>query len=480
MAAEDVCGCTIRYVNARATNDADAVKFNRDAVDTMVNPAYSTWYDGFGLGADAIVSHVWPWQMILEATRQTNTRPWINFKVMAYENHFSGDRIIERVANLFRKYYGGAIYVEYGNEIWNFAYPFNIASDHVRLNGPGAVNNLAQNYSLRNNLIQRVFADSYGPNNCLALGVLASQGRNPALGELMLSFADTEYVDVLSPTTYVSDNLMPGNAMWNYMQGLYQSVENRAVTQDEAFSRLRDEILTGSEGVVVRNWRSDVGPFTQRYIDMARGANMCTGFYEAGIHMRVDNVDSSNAVHVGVEEFVRDYLRSSQQAEVEKEVTDYVAARSTGPNVMFSSFDNSGGGTFAYWTSVFESNRNASPRAQQLDQGDGGGTGVVSKYAIDEIGAEMDKITNWLKRASSADFYKPVYRKRLRGLVGQIRRSTAAGKRTAVARLQRTMLSRTNRCGSQAQRGGAYVKNCTLARRIQRSLNAIRADIKLL
>ena len=99
--------CTIRYMNARGINDADAVRFNRDSSATMVNPASSTWYNGFGLGADAISAHVLPWELIVEVTRQTKTRPWLNFGVMAYESHLAGDPIIKRIARMFAVHYGG-------------------------------------------------------------------------------------------------------------------------------------------------------------------------------------------------------------------------------------------------------------------------------------------------------------------------------------------------------------------------------------
>ncbi len=466
--------CTIRYVNSRAINDPDAVTFARDSIKTMVDPASSVWYDGFGLGADTTVAHVWPWDLIVEATRVTNTRPWINFKVMAYENHFAGNRIIERVAKMFERYYGGAIYVEYGNEIWNFAYPFNVASTHVRLNGPGSSDNLPENYSLRNNLIQRVFAENYGDNACLAIGVLASQGRFPGLGAQMMAFADTDYVDLLSPTTYVGDNLEPGNLVWNFVEDLYTSVQSGAISEDQAFSRLRIEVLTGSENKIVRNWRSDVGPFTQEYINMADNAQICSGFYEAGLHMRVDGVDVSNPVHVGVRQFMRDYQVSRHQAAVEKEVFDYVSARSTGPNLLFASFDNSGGGTFSYWDSVFESAANRAPRTQLLfDSGDGGGTGVVNKAAIDGIEYELKRIERRIRRAPARVFRDSANRQQLLNLAKSIRRATTLGLDGRLKRLRRQMLAKVNGCGGRAD-ADDYIVNCGIQRRVQRHLTAIR------
>jgi len=472
--------CTIRYVSARSVNDADAVTFGRDSLQTRVNLAGSTWLEGFGLGADAIVSHIWPWALIVEATRVTNTRPWINLRVMAYENLLAGDRLIPVLAEMFHRFYGGAIYMEYGNEIWNVAYPFNVATNHVRLNGPGTRDDLAENHSLRNNVIQKAFADAYGDDQCLAIGVLASQGRNPFLGQQMLSFADTQYVDVLSPTTYVGDNLEPGNATWNFVEGLYDQVELGTLNENQAFVQLRDEILTGSNGVINRNWRNDVGPFTQSYIDMADGAGICSAFYEAGLHMRVDNIDVENPQHLGVRSFMRDYQRSIHQAAVEREVMGYLRVRSTGPNILFSSFDNSGGGTFSYWDSVFEPIARQAPRAEQLSRwGDGGGTGVVNKAAVTSINVELLRVERRLENAVDRVFKTPSAQRQLIGFSRMIRRAARFGEQATAASLLQTFQARVDGCGTRADADDLLLA-CGMQLREQASLEIVEEWVERL
>ena len=100
---------------------------------------------------------------------------------------------------------------------------------------------------------------------------------------------------------------------------------------------------------------------------MAAERDMCTAFYEAGLHMRVNNIDRNDPEQVAFADFMRDYQRSEQQAEAEKEVHDWLLDRTTGPNVLFSSFMNAGWGTFSYWDSVFEDRASESARASLFD-----------------------------------------------------------------------------------------------------------------
>ena len=227
--------CTIRYMNAMRINDADVVRFNRDSSETAVDPSSSVWYDGFGLADDAITGHRWPWQLVVESTIQTDSDPWINFRVMAYENMVAGDSIVDDVAQMFAAHHDGKIYVEYGNEIWNTAYPFNVSTNHVRLNGPGDRQNQEENYALRSNAIAEAFGAAYGANECNVIGVVASQGRFPGRGRAVLDFVDLNYIDVLTPTTYFGDDLNPGNVVWNFSFEQYELVKSGAISMDEAF-----------------------------------------------------------------------------------------------------------------------------------------------------------------------------------------------------------------------------------------------------
>ena len=369
------------------------------------------------------------------------------------------------------------IYTEYGNEIWNFAYPFNVASNHVRLNGPGTRDNLAENYAKRSNLVHRIFQESYGDNQCLALGVLASQGRNPFLGQQVIAFADTRYIDVFSPTTYVGDNLVPGNTPWNFVEDLYSSVQSGTMTEDQAFSKIRNELLTGDGGIVVRNWRNDVGPFTQAYIDTADSRGICSAFYEAGLHMRVDDVDTDDSAQVGVRDFVRSYQRSKHQAAVEREVTNYLRTRSTGPNILFASFDNGGGGTFSYWDSVFEPVSREAPRASQIpDFGDGGGIGVPNKVAVAAIVRELRVVDRRLAAAPDRVYTSEAAKRRLQQYARTIRSAATKGRQAAAEKARRQLLGRVNGCGGRPDDNDA-IRNCNIQKKLQDSLGNLRSSI---
>ena len=369
--------CAIRYMNGLNANDRDVVTYKRDSSKTRIKPGNSVWYDGFGLGSNANSSHVWPWELIVESSLQTDTRPWINFRVYAWDNMKNGDTIITDIADLFERYWQGIVYIEYGNEIWNTAWPFNVATNWVAQNGPNPANDPNINYSLRNNDIQKWFADAYGAHACKAVGVAASQGRFPFRGQVVLDSADLDYVDLITPTTYVGDDISPiaPDGRWNWIEGLYDEVEAGSRSKADAFNEIKKEILDGEQSLVTKNWRNDVKGFTQQYIDMAKDRNMCSAFYEGGLHMRVNSVDTTNPKHFEIAKFVREYQQSQQQADVEKEINDYLVSRSTGPNLVYANFIAAGRGTFSYWDTVFDSPASYGQRARLLaSYGDGGGT----------------------------------------------------------------------------------------------------------
>jgi|GEM_PF-1777851 len=354
--------CVIRYMNARHTNDKDAVRFNRDSAATRIKPSYISWYAGFGLGNNADKAHVWPWETIVEASRQTGATPWINFKIASYDSLVRGDSLIRDVARLFREGWSGPIYTEYGNEVWNNGYIMNVATGHVKNRGPGRNYDVNENYALRSNAVQKAFADAYDGNGCNSIGVLASQARGPHRGAEIMRYADLNYIDVLSPAVYIGKDMTPGSPAWGFIRDMYNQ-ERSGRSRSQVFDDIRNEILTGERGIVEWNWRNDVRDFLQEYLDIAKSAGVCTAFYEGGLHMRVDRVNQYNSGDVAIAEFMRDYQRSYQQGQVEKEVNDWLRSQGGGPHTVYSAFMSAGWGTFSYWDSTFEAKNSESPRA---------------------------------------------------------------------------------------------------------------------
>jgi len=233
--------CTIRYLNSTQTNDRNVVHFERDSTATRIHPASSVWYEGFNLGSRAEVRHVWPWELVLEATLQTRTIPWINFRVFVYENILANDTLVQQIAAMFNAHYGGEMYVEYGNEIWNYGFPFNVSTEYVERNGPGRNNDLNENYALRSNLVQKTFAEAYGNDGCLVNGVMATQAKNPWNAGRRMLYADLEYIDVLSPAAYVGDSINPDANIWPFLELVYADLDAGVITESEAMDAIKDE-----------------------------------------------------------------------------------------------------------------------------------------------------------------------------------------------------------------------------------------------
>ena len=380
--------CLVRYMQARNTNDQDNIFFERDSSLTRISPSNAVWLQGFNLGVGpygpASQAHVWPWELIVESTLQTQTVPWINFRAFSYEklvgadgilNTADDDSLIADIAALFRDNYGGKIYVEYGNEIWNYAWPFNVSTQHVVDNGPGTNTNLEENYTLRSNAVQQAFADEYGMgggNSCDALGVLASQARAPWRIQNAVGFADTDYIDVLSAAPYFGGDANPNSTnsgylnRWNFLSDLYDDIQAGTKTDTQAYGEINAELLTGSTGLVVNNWQNDLVGHVTDYVNTANANNMCLAFYEGGLHWRLDGLDSSNSQHVGVADMFRDYQNSQELANVEIEVNNWFLSNNVGPNVPYTNFMSAGWGSFSYWDSVFQESCSQSPRAAMI------------------------------------------------------------------------------------------------------------------
>jgi len=461
-------GCAIRFVNSNGTNDLRAVRFGRDSSATRIKPSNSTWYEGFGLGAGAEERHQWPWELMVEAVRQTDTLPWINFRVMTWENLVAGDTFVADIARLFHEHHDGPVYVEYGNEIWNTGFPFFIATRHIQNSGPGINANLEENYALRNDAIQKAFADAYGDDACLAIGVIASQGRNSFRGKQALFYSNKEYIDVISPGMYVGDDMVPDSPAWNFIAGLRSEVDTGSITRADAFKAIRQEILTGNAGVIRRNWRNDIAVFGQQYVDLAARENVCMAVYEMGLHMRVDGIDRDNIDHVAMADFVHDYKRSRYQGAVEREMHEWLKSRITGPGLVYASFMKDGSSAFSYWDSTFEPPADESPQAGLIRYYRDAGGPLLKKLA--PVGVR-------LKKLKTRQFSSEQGQTWLLTKYDALSDAIDAGQRVKARRIARQFTARLDGCGSAAD-SNDFLRICSQQIIIQRSMVDIVAGIE--
>ena len=128
---------------------------------------------------------------IAQLCNLTETDPWINLP------HKASDDYVEAVAQVLKDSLdpGRTVYIEYGNEHWNTAYPFNIAYSHCRDSGLalGFSSNdfqAALRYSAYRSLqIFEIFEDVFGGDQQL-VKILASQGANDWTGLQMLEIIE--------------------------------------------------------------------------------------------------------------------------------------------------------------------------------------------------------------------------------------------------------------------------------------------------
>ena len=464
-------GCFIRYMNSNHNNDRNVIVTKRDSSRDRIMPSYSVWYEGFAMGFDVEPWHGLPWEIIAEASLQTGTYPWINFRVYTFENLRAGDRLVRDVGTMFREKYGGPIYVEYGNEIWNYAWPFDVASDYVRYNGPGRNDNIGENYALRANVVYRAFTKAYRDRACLVQGVIAGQARNPWHAEQRVLHADREYADVVAAATYVGDNLVPDNLAWQFVEQLYDDVRLGRITQSTAFNSIRDELLTGSLEIIKKNWRNDVAPYIQAHIDIARTDNLCPAIYESGLNMRIDRSDPDNARHRNIQSFVRDYRDSPQQAEVEAEVYRWLRARKVGPTMIYSSVESSGNGTFSYWDTIFDDREDEAPRTRLIR------TFADKRASLLKTVIGIERRIAALPNSAFRDASKS--KTRLLATLARLGKAVHKGAPRNATRLTEAFEQRVNGCGRTPD-ADDWLVQCGRQRQIQRLVRRLQLELPTL
>ena len=154
-------------------------------------------------------------EYIAALSNETETDPWINIP------HRATDDYVEEVASVLRDSLdpNRMVYIEYGNEHWNTAWPYNIAHGYCRDSGLalGMSTNdyqAALRYSAYRSLqIFEIFEDVFGDDNRL-VKVMASQAANDWTGLQMLEVAEDSTwnpegieVDAIAIAPYFGGNI---------------------------------------------------------------------------------------------------------------------------------------------------------------------------------------------------------------------------------------------------------------------------------
>lgn len=120
-----------------------------------------------------------PIELTLEMANAVKADPWINIP------WYADDAYVQKFAQLAFSMLGKTqkIYVEYNNEVWNWAYPYNIAGDWIEAQGKKAwPNSAAQDYFKRLNWYARrtieictIWKSAFGVDSARVKCVLAGQ-----------------------------------------------------------------------------------------------------------------------------------------------------------------------------------------------------------------------------------------------------------------------------------------------------------------
>lgn len=116
--------CRIRFMSGSNVN---SLAFSGYDADRSL-PSHPTWSTE---GGDGI-----PYEWKTWIANRADIGVWHTDHVMTWEGLQSGDRYLHKQAAYYRDNLQGSLVREYGNEIWNFAWPFNVATEYVWKSAP--------------------------------------------------------------------------------------------------------------------------------------------------------------------------------------------------------------------------------------------------------------------------------------------------------------------------------------------------------
>ncbi len=118
--------CRIRYMTGSNVNSLEFSGYNRD----RSRPSHPTWNT---VGGDGI-----PYEWKVWIANRAKLGVWHTDHILTWEASRQGDPYLSKQAAYYRDHLEGNLIREYGNEVWNFAWPFNLATEHVWTNRPFA------------------------------------------------------------------------------------------------------------------------------------------------------------------------------------------------------------------------------------------------------------------------------------------------------------------------------------------------------
>lgn len=211
-------------------------------------------------------------EYIAKLSNQTETDPWINIP------HRASDDYIEEVARVLRDSLDAnrQVYIEYGNEHWNTAYPFNIAHTYCQDEGLTlgmSTNNFqaALRYSAYRSLqIFEIFEDVFGGDTRL-VKVLASQSANDWTGLQML--------EVVEDTTWNPEGIeVDAIAIAPYFGGnIADDIGNAGMISTISVAEILDSV-EAQMPVLITDWVAD-------YATLADSFDVDLFAYEGGQHL---------------------------------------------------------------------------------------------------------------------------------------------------------------------------------------------------
>lgn len=217
------------------------------------------------------------WEYIAELSNTTGTDPWICLPV------FANDSLVRECARVFKAQLKPErkVYVEYGNEFWNSAYPFSTGHNHARQQG--AAEKLSDDSFIggliwvtkRSVEMFSLFEEEFGGTSRL-VRILAAQGANSFTGQQMLRALSNP---VVNPKGKKVDALAIAPYFGNELADMVAS-RAATITTNEILTTLDSLVRVETPAIVAAN---------KRETDAA-GVQLVA--YESGQHLAA--VESAN------------------------------------------------------------------------------------------------------------------------------------------------------------------------------------------
>lgn len=252
-----------------------ALNTNRD--DTLfITAGHQTPYDFYTQAASwkTGIHH----RYLIELAQALDADVWMNFPVNV------SDTLMYRVAQDFKTYLspGQRVYIEYGNETWNFAPPFHYGAHWVNNRGLelGLSNNAYQSgrfYTARRSAeMFQIFDGVFAKDTARYVRTLGSHGQNPWSGLQELYGMTQPNINPIQSTRADALAIAPywGGGVGDYLhnQNLVQQT-----TPDTILNYLQSEIDT-TITKEVRNNKINTDNFGVRLICYESGQHLTTSF----------------------------------------------------------------------------------------------------------------------------------------------------------------------------------------------------------